>query len=195
MAAVRAAIAEAAGEGFVRELVALGQGKQPAPRSLAGLGYFGPNAAYQALDGFFGKVWNTVKKVGKVAAVGLMPASALVVAPKELGKVAKGVGKYAGKAIGAVSGVACKVLNSPAAPLAGGAAAAAFGAPPQAGVVGAQVGQSLCPAGTQPVQEMPPPLPAPPSIPWVPIAIGGGALLLILLATSPKKQSAPEKAA
>lgn len=209
MDAVRAAIAEAAGEGFVREIVALGQGKRPPPRSLAGLGYYGPQSAQMALDGFFGKIWGGIKGVATSKPIRWIAAGASVVMPvaalgvgapvlgrKELGTIAKTGAKYAGKAIGAVAGVACKVLSSPIAPLAGGAAAAAFGAPPQVGMVGAQVGQSLCPAGTEPVVEAPPPPLPPPSIPWVPIAIGGGALLLILLATSSKKRSAPtEKAA
>lgn len=206
--ALHQALAQATAEGFAKELIALGKGKKPAQQSLMGLGYYGTDAAYASLDGFwsavatpFKAIYKGVKKVVtskpvKWIAAGatvIFPVAALgfgapAIAPKETLAIAKIGVKYAGKAIGAVAGVACKVLSSPAAPLIGGAAAAAYGAPPQIGAMGAQIGQSLCPHGTEPIMEPPPPPPS--TFPWGMLAIGGGALAIILIATSKKPKRA-----
>lgn len=206
--ALHQALSQATAEGFAKELVELGKGKKPAQQSLMGLGYYGTDVAQAALDGFWSAVASPFKAIYKGAkkvvtskpvkwiAAGasfVMPVTALglgapAIAPKETLAIAKTGVKYAGKAIGAVAGVACKVLSSPAAPLIGGAAAAAYGAPPQIGAVGAQIGAGLCPSGTEPVVEtLPPP---PPPFPWGMLALGGGALVLILIATSKPKRAA-----
>lgn len=213
MGSIRKAIAAATAEGFTKELVAIGRGKAPEARSLAGLGCYGACAARSALGDFwealatpFTAAWDgftsvidskPVKWIAAGAAV-IMPVTALgfgaqAIAPKETLELYKKGIDYAGKAVGAVASVACAVLQSPIAPIAAGAAAAAYGAPPQVGMIGAQIGQGLCPQGASAAPPPPPP-PPPRSFPWVPVALGGGALLLILLATSPKKRSAEKPA-
>jgi hypothetical protein len=95
----------------------------------------------------------------------------------------KDAGKWVvNKHVDALKGVtkaACKLSNSSLAPAAASGAAAAYGAPPQAGAAGVQAVQSMC--------SSPQPAPAPvmaaggsPS--WLlPAAVGGGALLLVLV--------------
>jgi hypothetical protein len=74
----------------------------------------------------------------------------------------------------------CKVANNPLTPIAAGAATSVYGGGPQTGVAGTMVARSLCDSGAGAGYQMPPPKPATPS--WViPAAIGGGALLLVLV--------------
>jgi hypothetical protein len=91
---------------------------------------------------------------------------------------------FVGKGLDKLGALACAVANNPAAGLAAGGAAAASGAPPQAGAAGVAVAQSLCakePAATQ--QQLTTPGGAIDRLPgWVlPVAIGGGALVLVLV--------------
>lgn len=89
--------------------------------------------------------------------------------------------------LGTLGDLACGLIQSPAGSVAGAAAAGAAGAPPQVGTQGVAIAQAAC--GTSP----PPPVPAPvvvSSSPILPLAIAGGALLLIAaLATKGKKKT------
>lgn len=93
---------------------------------------------------------------------------------KTAGRMAKNLAKDLGKA-------ACQVVSHPAGQAAIGAAGATQGAPPEAGVAAAQVAAGLCAAGRQ--RPAPPPdlRPAPAAFPVVPVMIGGGVLLAVLL--------------
>jgi hypothetical protein len=80
----------------------------------------------------------------------------------------------AAKGVKKLGGIACSVAKTPAGVVAGGAA----GGP--AGAAGVQVAAGMCPAGSQP---MSPPMASgsgTSGLPLVPIAIGAGALILVL---------------
>lgn len=78
----------------------------------------------------------------------------------------------AAKGVSKLGSIACQVTKSPAGVVAGGA----VGGP--AGAAGVQVAAGMCPAGTQPIQQV---AAAPSSsFPIVPVAIGAGALILVL---------------
>jgi hypothetical protein len=81
--------------------------------------------------------------------------------------------------------LACDVLTNPAAGTVAGAAAAAYGIPPQAGTTGVALAASQC-------GKAPPP-PPPPVVghsiwPWV--LLGGGAIVAVALLTKPKPKKA-----
>ena len=178
--ALRAAIESATSQGLVKEIVALGRGQRPAPRSMAGLGYYGKSGAHEALGFSFSDLWK--KPASQIKNVGQSIGVAAKWTGGAVSSGAKSTWNFAGDVIDKVEKLSCKVLNSPAAPVAAGAAAAAYGAPPQAGMIGAQVGQALC-APDASGQMVPVVMEPPSTIPWVPIALGGGALVLILLMT------------
>ncbi len=88
---------------------------------------------------------------------------------------------FVSSGLDAVGGLACKILGNPLAPVAAAGAAAAAGAPPQVGVAGATIAGGMC-GGSQTAATTPP-TGAKEGMPgWViPVAIGGGALLLVLV--------------
>lgn len=98
------------------------------------------------------------------------------------------IGDIANEVLDTLGDLACGLIQSPVGPAAGAAAAGAAGAPPQAGAQGVAIAQSAC--GTSPP---PPTVPAPvaaPSLPILPLAIAGGAVLIIAaLATGNKKKT------
>lgn len=97
-------------------------------------------------------------------------------------KPAEWIGKGASKVAGAGKKVTCKIVSKDEAALAAGAAGAAFGTPATgAGIhAGVQLVGGMCRAadGRQGYFVPEPPRP---QIPWVPIAVGGGLLALILI--------------
>ena len=154
--APRDAISLAMQEGFGRELVRLGRGHTPT----SGLGYYGGDVA---LSGFWSTITYPFRKVGSATAT-----------------VASKTYDWGGSVLGKLGSLACGVAGSRVGTAVGGGAAAAFGAPPQVGVVGAQVAGGMCAKPATAVPMMP--VSSTPS--WVvPAAIGGGALVLVLLLT------------
>lgn len=205
--AVASAMASAMSEGIAKEMINIGKKGKPALRSQAGLGYYGDHAAQIALEGLWSSIKSGISKVGSAIKSGVTTTTSAVtttvISAKRavtypIRKAAEGIGKGAeyvkdgaqkawewGKStVDKLGSLACSVMNSPAAPVAAGAAASAYGAPPQAGVVGAQVGASLCaksdvPAAPQDQLMQPQTLPG-----WVmPAAIGGVGLVAVLLLT------------
>lgn len=93
-------------------------------------------------------------------------------------------------AVSAIGDAACSVLNSSLAPAAAAAGAAAVGVPPQAGAAGVALGKGACGK----------PAPGPLTLAaaadslLLPLALGGAALVAIILLTGPKKASTTKKA-
>jgi hypothetical protein len=81
----------------------------------------------------------------------------------------------------------CAVLKSQAGPVAGAAAAVYVGAPPQAGVKGAQIGASMC--GANP--PVPLPIPVVPSSSVLPLALVAGGVLVAAVILSKRKKKHP----
>jgi hypothetical protein len=118
--------------------------------------------------------------------------------PAVVGGVTKGIAKGAGVAVAVGEAVhdkiddllkdaTCAVLKSQAGPVAGAAAAAYVGAPPQAGVKGAQIGAQMCGA-TPPA---PLPMPVVPSSSVLPLALVAGGVLVTAVLLSKRKKNHP----
>lgn len=161
--ATRAAIASATSEGVVKEMVRLGR------------------QAPGAMDGLWDSIKSGVKKAGSwlshpenaIAALNPLTLQAKLAASPE-------AQQWAGKAVKEIGKAACAFAKSPAAPAAAGAAGTAFGAPPQAGAIGANIAAQAC-AGGQPASAAGGGIM---SSSWVvPVAIGGAGLVAILLLT------------
>lgn len=151
----RGAISAAVQVGFGREVARLGRGA--APRAL---GYYG---GAEAMGGFWDVISYPFRKIGS----GVKTAATKTY-------------DWGGKALSTIGGLTCKLASSQLGAVVGGAGAAAAGAPPQYGVVGAQVAAGVCPPGQVPVT-MPPPSTTPP---WLlPAAIGGVGLVAVILLT------------
>ncbi|MBT8452995.1 MAG: hypothetical protein KJO40_13585 [Deltaproteobacteria bacterium] len=174
--ALQKAIALCMANGMMAELVKTGekimQKKAVDPAQLQALGFCGPICAAK-------KVGSAAKSMGK----GIGRAGSWVGGKAWSG--AKSATNWVGKGISKLGGLACSVANSPIAPIAAGAGAAAMGAPPQAGAMGVSAAGSLCgskgdSAAAQ--QQLQTPTPGAPLPSWVlPAAIGGGALVLVLV--------------
>ena len=83
-----------------------------------------------------------------------------------------------GKVIEEVGDITCGILNDDRGQAAIGIAAGAYGAPPQAGVAGAQIAAGLCGGGQQ---SAPPPAATTSSVPVIPVVLGAGALGVFLM--------------
>lgn len=203
--AVQAAMASSMSQGIAKEMMQLGRGKAPDMRSQLGLGLYGDTAIETALEGLWGSLKKGVKKVGSAVKKSAQKIGSGV---KRAGKKAawpaqqayKGVRKGAeyvkkgvqrayewGKnAINKLGSLACGAMKSPVASVAAGAAAAAYGAPPQVGAAGAQIGGSLCSKSEIPAvpqQELVQPQQYGTSKWILPAVIGGAGLLVVLLVT------------
>lgn len=89
------------------------------------------------------------------------------------------VGNFFGKVGDKISSAACSILTNPLAPAAGAGVAAASDVPPQIGAVGVVVGAGMC--ASDKVPTMPPGALLQTTPSWLlPVAIGGGALLLVM---------------
>lgn len=100
--------------------------------------------------------------------------------------IAKQVGGAVGDGLNILGDLACDLLNSPAAPLAAGAASVMVGAPPQVGMTGAAVAKGQCGSAPPPP---PPPPPVPVShFPVLPVAIAAGGVLVAYLLTRPSRK-------
>ena len=203
-AAVRSAIASTVSQSFAEQVVEAGRGRAPVLQSLAGLGLYEDAeeavlAGYRHALGLCGpkcwarkakkaakKVGSTVKKAGKkVGRAGKKVGRTAKSAAKKIGRTAKRGAKKAyawGKsAVKLAKELGCRVTQSGAADMAAGAAAGAYGAPPQVGVAGNQaISQTLCggappmPSGTVPGESLD--ASARPS--WVvPLALGSAAVI------------------
>jgi hypothetical protein len=167
-AALQAAIASSVSEGLVKEIIQIGKtGKVPV-KSLAGLGYY-DGAEALALEGLWDKIKSGVSTVGRKIKGG-----------------AKTTYSWGGTALSKIKGLTCTVMNNPLSDVAAGAAAGAYGAPPQVGVVGKQLVQgAVCPPGTQPVsqEDLATPGGLKPGLPgWVlPAGIGAAGIVALLL--------------
>jgi len=163
--ALEQGIAQASSQGLVEQFAALGRGKKPSPTSFAGLGMYGGPAGHVVLSGLL----DTVKRVGAGVVTGGL---------SEAYYNKDTIYKYGKEGLSKVTDLVCKVANHPAGALAAGAGSMAAGAPPQTGAAGAQLTAAACNAGAA----QPPYGGAIPSTPaWMlPVAIGGGALLLII---------------
>lgn len=185
---IHTALASALSEGFAKEIVSYGQGKRPS--GLLGLGTF--DGQQKALDGFWDGVKSVAKTVTSVALVPVTGGASLLFAGGKVGSTAQGVAKsvwdFGIKTLNTAGKMACQVLQTSAAPVAGAAAATAAGVPPSIGATGANIAGAACGPGavvapvTAPVDTG---MPA-----WVlPAAIGGVGLVAVLLLTR-KKDSA-----
>lgn len=202
--AAHAALASSVSEGFAKEILEAGRTGIIRPTGLLGLGTYGVGP--KALDGFFSSLAKVVttpaKAIGKgAAAVGKAIGKGVWSATKTVGKGVGGAVKFGVNVAKKVSQLGCKLTGSVAGQVAGAAVATASGAPPQVGVAGAKVASGICsklwgggssPSGLVPVPPggvppgyVPGPggymIPAPGNVPWVPIAIGGAALLGVIL--------------
>ncbi|MDX1421555.1 MAG: hypothetical protein R3322_00355 [Kiloniellales bacterium] len=183
-AALRGGIASAMSQGLVEDFVKAGRsGKSPQLKSLMGLGCYGAEAEQAVLEGF----WSRVKSV--VTA----PARAVTATGKGIYSGAKRIGSavrsgasaaydFGKKALSKIANAACRVASHPTGQVAVGAGAGALGAPPQAGMAGAQIGAALCASDPPPPPQMPVAQPAG-GLPIVPIAIAGGAVALAFILT------------
>jgi hypothetical protein len=189
--ALEKALAATLADGFAKELIDAGKTGTVKVVSQVGLGMYGDTAVQMAMGGLWSAVKNTASSVGNAVkdagkAVISAPGKA-VDAVKDAGKAvgsavssaAKKVVSAAGKALNKLASVACTVLKSPIAPMAAGAAGAAYGAPPQAGAMGVEVAKGFC------KQEAIPPVPPQEiiqqgGIPPV-VLIGGGLAAAALL--------------
>lgn len=201
--AMTKALATTFSSGFAKEIARAGQTGTVPVRSQVGLALYGDEAVeamacgmYEALGFSFSDIGSGLKKVGSAVVGGVKKgASAVYSGGKWVGKKAaagaKTAYKWGKKALSAIGKLGCAVLNSPAAPIAAGAASAAYGVPPQAGAIGVEVAKgTLCKSGTpaatqaELMQEAPPPgAPAEKKkFPVVPVAIGAGALALLAFA-------------
>jgi hypothetical protein len=154
--ALQRALAASVSDGFARELAQIGLSGQMPRTGQAALAAFG---CHEAMGSFWDKV---TSGAGSVL-------------------------NFTAKAGRTISKLGCRVLSSPGAGYAAGAASAAAGVPPQAGVAGAQIAASACGGSSG----APAPAPAQPqiimmqqpasSLPILPIAIGGAAILAVLL--------------
>jgi hypothetical protein len=109
----------------------------------------------------FGALWNPMILINPLTAL------------QAIASVSAGVAPILGN-------LACDVLSNPAAGTAAGAAAAAYGIPPQAGTAGVALAASQC------GQPPPPPVVAPRHSIW-PWVMVGGAVVVAALLTRPKK--------
>ena len=110
----------------------------------------------------FGALWNPMILINPLTAL------------EALASVAAGVAPILGD-------LACDVLTNPAAGTAAGAAAAAYGIPPQAGTTGVAIAAGQC--GKAP----PPVVPVASHSIWPWLLLGGGAAVALALASRPKK--------
>jgi hypothetical protein len=178
MEALEKAIAASTSMGLLEEFIALGRGKTPKPKSFLGLGAYGEEAEVIVLEGamtalgFCGPIC-LAKKAG----------SGIKGAVTGIGGALKGgaeqVGGWASSAVKAIGSLACGVAGSGLGQQAAAAGAMAAGAPPQVGAKGAEVMQGMC--GQKGVQPTMPPPAAKAGIPILPIAIGGAALVAVVL--------------
>ena len=170
---LRDAMAKGMSEGLVQELVSLGKGKVPKPKSLMGLGCYSDRHE-SALDGF----WSTVKSVVTAPYKGIKYVGEKIVSGVKT--VASTTLNWAKSGLSKVDDLVCAVVSSPTGQAAAMAAAGATGGPAaaQAGAAGAQIGAQLCNK-----QQPSPPSFLPAGTPsWVvPAAIGGGVLVLALV--------------
>lgn len=176
--AVGAALASSMSEGIAKEMIKIGTKGVPGVRSQLGLGFYGDPSAQLALAGIWSSIKSGASKVGGAVKTGVTKTGSAL---KTGAKKAYDWGK---KAVNKLGSLACSVMKHPAAPVAAGAAAAAAGAPPQAGAAGAQVGAALCTKNTPeaPQDQLMQPQSYLPK--WIlPVAIGGGALVLVLMLT------------
>ena len=171
--ALQAAIATSVSAGFAKELVKLGRTKRMPPmNSMLGLGLYGEAAQQVVLEGF----WSTMKDVVSAPLTGTK-----WVAGKGWSAAKQG-SSWAKDAASKIGSVACRLVQTSAGKVGAAAGSAAMGAPPEVGMIGAQVAGELC--GGNQVGPPGAPLPAAPSaFPIVPVAIGGAALLGVLLLT------------
>lgn len=155
------------------ELMQIGKTGQIPTSGLMGLGMC---SAQAGLDGVFSTVKSAVKKTVK------FPVKAAKKIGKTTKKAAVSVKNAVKKAVNKVGQAICKVSNSGLLQMGATVGGTAAGGPGGAatGAAGATAVQSLCAKEPAPVEPPPPPAPAASSIPIVPIAIAGGALLLIL---------------
>lgn len=177
------AIASSTSEGLAMEIVEVGRsGKLPRYKSLAGLGAY--EGAYEdALVSLGWSITGAVKTIGS----GIKTAATWTG-----GKIASGARttfSWGETALSKIRGLTCSVMNHSLSDIAAGAASAAAGAPPQAGMAGKQVVQGkVCPPGTVPSQavlETPGGLISGGGLPkWVlPAGIGAAGLIAVLLLT------------
>lgn len=194
--AVRDALASSMSEGMAREMIALGTKGRPSMPSLLGLGFYGPIAYRTALHGLFGSIKKGIGKVGSAIKGGAKTVGRGVAYPfKQAGRGIKKGASYVKKgaikawewgkaAVSKLGSLACGVLQSPATATAAGAAAMAYGAPPQAGQAGAAAGARLCTKSETPAvpqAALMTPGGISPTPRWVlPAAAAGGALVLLL---------------
>lgn len=198
----REALVASLHEGVTRELIELGtSGREPAAKSLLGLGVY--RSSRRATSGWWS---DAVDFVG--GAVDYVVVDPLTDAwdygtdlvedgaewtwgkASDAGAWAWGnvedaggwVWDTAGGVLDKAGDLMCGALSSPASGVAASAAATYYGAPPQAGAAGSQIGRDMCSGGR-------PAVPArPDGFPWVPVlAIGGGAAFLLTLAVVLKK--------
>ena len=173
---LRDAMAQAMSAGLVKELVNLGKGKTPQPKSLMGLGCYSDRHE-TALDGF----WSTVKSVVTAPYRGVKYVGGKIVSG--IKKVTSTTLSWAKSGLSKVDDLVWAVVSSPTGQAAAMAAAGATGGPAaaQAGAAGAQLGAQMC----QKNQSAPAPAFLPAGTPsWVlPAAIGGGVLVLALVLT------------
>ena len=176
--ALEKAIASSMSMGLLEEFVRAGRkGRTPPLQSLSGLGAYGDAARTVVLHGYLEELGGLGKWLKNVAK-----------APgRILGGIAGGAGAAGGKAyswgksaIDKIGDLACGVAKNPIGQVAAGAGAGAMGAPPQVGVAGAQIVGGMCKGDkVAPGQQVAPPSGMPG---WVlPAAIGGGALMLVLV--------------
>jgi hypothetical protein len=121
---------------------------------------------------WLGRLWDKIKSI-----------------PSSIKKLAVEAYHAAVEAVKDLGDIACGILNAPGADLAAGAGAAALGAPPQAGIAGAQIGKGLCASPTPPVVAPPPPPPPKGVSSWMAVLIVGGAVGAAYYLTKDKHRS------
>lgn len=193
MEALEKAIASSTSLGLMKEVLKLGKsGRAPQLRSMIGLAAYGEPSRVVVLSGFeqalgFCGPICLAKKAGSVV-------KTTVSAPWKGARWAAGkgwpalqsAGGWAKDALGKIGSLACQALKSPAGKIGAGAGAAAMGAPPQVGMMGAEAGASMCPSAAvaPPGAQIAPPAKG---FPIVPVAIGGAALLAAVVLLRRKK--------
>lgn len=189
--ALRGAIASQVSYGMLKELVETGKRGTVRRNTLLGACVLGAVYPYQIteqqqLEGIWGTIKGAVKKVGgavkKVG--GALPPVWITKQAIDVGrKIPKLVRDTVGDLLEGIGDLGCKLVSSDAGQFAAAGGAAAYGAPPQAGLMGAQVAAGLCAGDTT---DAPPYVEPEKPFPIVPVALGGAALLAVVLIASQK---------
>jgi len=184
--ALKRAIAASTSQGLLEEFISAGRGKPLSANSMSGLAAYGEAAEVIVLEGVMSELGAWYNPVDWVKGAGSQLSRAGGAITRTVGGSAGSVYGWAKTAAGKIGDLACGVANSGLGKTAAGAGAVAAGAPPQVGAKGVETVQKLC--GSQAAQQAAAQeLARQKKFPIVPVAIGGAALLTVILIASRRR--------